>query len=93
MREYVMSAFTCGERATRNEKRKDAPLKKRKKSRSEYPYEEAVPIALGTLQETVKSMKEVHFVLFEDAVWQEWLEQAKSNFMEITKEDMDVKTA
>ncbi|KAI3925050.1 hypothetical protein MKW98_009700 [Papaver atlanticum] len=41
-----------------------------------YPYEEAATIAISTVMESDGDFKEVHFVLFEDDVYDAWLEKA-----------------
>ncbi|KAI3956623.1 hypothetical protein MKW92_034352 [Papaver armeniacum] len=41
-----------------------------------YPYEEAATIAVSTVMESDGDFKEVHFVLFEDDVYDAWLEKA-----------------
>ncbi|XP_026388818.1 uncharacterized protein LOC113283708 [Papaver somniferum] len=41
-----------------------------------YPYEEAATIAISTVIESDGDFKEVHFVLFEDDVYDAWLEKA-----------------
>ncbi|OVA17272.1 Macro domain [Macleaya cordata] len=42
-----------------------------------YPYEEAATIAISTAMESAGEFKEVHFVLFQDDVFNAWLEKAK----------------
>ncbi|KAI3945201.1 hypothetical protein MKX01_034962 [Papaver californicum] len=42
-----------------------------------YPYDEAATIAISTVMESDGDFKEVHFVLFEDDVFDAWLEKAK----------------
>ncbi|KAI3987161.1 hypothetical protein MKX01_031645 [Papaver californicum] len=41
-----------------------------------YPYEEAATIAISAVIESDGDFKEVHFVLFEDDVYDAWLEKA-----------------
>lgn len=41
-----------------------------------YPFEDAAEVALSTLQNYVGDLEEVHFVLFNLAVWKPWLEKA-----------------
>ncbi|MCL7049378.1 hypothetical protein MKW94_018919 [Papaver nudicaule] len=41
-----------------------------------YPYDEAATIAISVVMESDGDFKEVHFVLFEDDVFDTWLEKA-----------------
>ncbi|XP_026448819.1 E3 ubiquitin-protein ligase WAV3-like [Papaver somniferum] len=42
-----------------------------------YPYDESATIAISTVMESDGDFKEVHFVLFEDDVFNSWVEKAK----------------
>lgn len=42
-----------------------------------YPYDEAAEIALDTVNEHSAGLKEVHFVLFEEGSWMQWLSKAR----------------
>ncbi|XP_030441323.1 uncharacterized protein LOC115663435 [Syzygium oleosum] len=42
-----------------------------------YPYDEAATIAISTLKESSDGLKEVHFVLFSDDIYNAWLSKAK----------------
>ncbi|KAL9421827.1 hypothetical protein AB3S75_034155 [Citrus x aurantiifolia] len=42
-----------------------------------YPYEEAATVALSTVKEFANDLKEVHFVLFSDDIYNVWLNKAK----------------
>ncbi|KAF5736507.1 O-acetyl-ADP-ribose deacetylase MACROD2 isoform X2 [Tripterygium wilfordii] len=42
-----------------------------------YPYEEAASVAISTLKEFADGIKEVHFVLFSDDIYEAWLKAAK----------------
>lgn len=41
-----------------------------------YPYGEAATLAISTVREYANDFKEVHFVLFEDSVYNVWLNKA-----------------
>ncbi|OMO90018.1 Appr-1-p processing [Corchorus olitorius] len=42
-----------------------------------YPFEEAATVAISTVKEFANDIKEVHFVLFEDEIYNIWLNKAK----------------
>ncbi|MBA0751245.1 hypothetical protein Gogos_000184 [Gossypium gossypioides] len=42
-----------------------------------YPYEEAATVALSTIKEFANDIKEVHFVLFADDIYDIWTKKAK----------------
>ncbi|XP_039128153.1 macro domain-containing protein VPA0103-like [Dioscorea cayenensis subsp. rotundata] len=42
-----------------------------------YPFDEASNVAISTIKEFSDNFKEVHFVLFEDGVYNAWLESAR----------------
>ncbi|CAK7339971.1 unnamed protein product [Dovyalis caffra] len=42
-----------------------------------YPYEEAATVAISTVKEFANDLKEVHFVLFSDEIYNVWLDKAK----------------
>lgn len=42
-----------------------------------YPYDEAATIAISTIKESSDGLKEVHFVLFSDDIYNVWLSKAK----------------
>ncbi|KAJ6975361.1 uncharacterized protein [Populus alba] len=42
-----------------------------------YPYEDAAKVAISTVKEFAYDLKEVHFVLFSDEIYNVWLEKAK----------------
>ncbi|KAJ9160464.1 hypothetical protein P3X46_025864 [Hevea brasiliensis] len=42
-----------------------------------YPYEEAASVAISTVKEFADDLKEVHFVLFLDDIYNVWLKKAK----------------
>ncbi|KAA3454157.1 macro domain-containing protein [Gossypium australe] len=42
-----------------------------------YPYEEAATVALSTIKEFADDIKEVHFVLFADDIYDIWTKKAK----------------
>lgn len=48
-----------------------------------YPYEEAAAVSLTTVRDSIKDLKEVHFVLFEMPAWEAWLEKANELFEQI----------
>ncbi|KAL6131694.1 hypothetical protein ACLB2K_070068 [Fragaria x ananassa] len=41
-----------------------------------YPYDEASEVALSTVKESVNDIKEVHFVLFSEDIYNVWLDKA-----------------
>ncbi|KAM0041861.1 putative Macro domain-containing protein [Helianthus debilis subsp. tardiflorus] len=41
-----------------------------------YPYEEAATVAISTIKEHCNAIKEVHFVLFADDIFNVWLKKA-----------------
>ncbi|KAI3470958.1 hypothetical protein Pfo_027621 [Paulownia fortunei] len=41
-----------------------------------YPYEEAATVAISTVKEFANDLKEVHFVLFSDEIYDVWLNKA-----------------
>ncbi|KAL0321766.1 UNVERIFIED_CONTAM: Macro domain-containing protein [Sesamum calycinum] len=41
-----------------------------------YPYEEAATVAISTIKESVGDLKEVHFVLYSDEIYDVWLRKA-----------------
>ncbi|KAJ0570029.1 putative Macro domain-containing protein [Helianthus annuus] len=41
-----------------------------------YPYEEAATVAISTIKEHCNAIKEVHFVLFTDDIYNVWLKKA-----------------
>ncbi|MFS8002408.1 putative Macro domain-containing protein [Helianthus anomalus] len=41
-----------------------------------YPYEEAATVAISTIKEHCNAIKEVHFVLFADDIYNVWLKKA-----------------
>ncbi|XP_050387712.1 uncharacterized protein LOC126804005 [Argentina anserina] len=41
-----------------------------------YPYDEAAEVALSTIKESVNDIKEVHFVLFMEDIYNVWLDKA-----------------
>ncbi|XP_026429255.1 uncharacterized protein LOC113325267 [Papaver somniferum] len=43
-----------------------------------YPYDEAAAIAISTIMELDGDFKEVHFVLFEDDIYDAWLNKANA---------------
>ncbi|XP_026384532.1 uncharacterized protein LOC113280096 [Papaver somniferum] len=43
-----------------------------------YPYDEAAAIAISTIMELYGDLKEVHFVLFEDDIYDAWLNKANA---------------
>ncbi|MCO5555942.1 hypothetical protein L7F22_009486 [Adiantum nelumboides] len=51
-----------------------------------YPYDKAAEIALNTVSKHLAGLKEVHFVLFEEGSWVEWLEKACKSFERLEKE-------
>ncbi|KAI5069963.1 hypothetical protein GOP47_0014306 [Adiantum capillus-veneris] len=51
-----------------------------------YPYDKAAEIALDTVSKYSSGMKEVHFVLFEEGSWVEWLERASKSFGRLEEE-------
>ncbi|PRQ59596.1 putative Macro domain-containing protein [Rosa chinensis] len=42
-----------------------------------YPYDEAAEVSLSTIKESVNDIKEVHFVLFSEDIYNVWLDKAK----------------
>ncbi|GLT94603.1 hypothetical protein SLE2022_123340 [Rubroshorea leprosula] len=42
-----------------------------------YPFEEAATVAISTVKEFADDLKEVHFVLFSDDIYNVWLNKAK----------------
>ncbi|XP_017984117.1 PREDICTED: macro domain-containing protein VPA0103 isoform X1 [Theobroma cacao] len=42
-----------------------------------YPFEEAATVAISTVKEYANDIKEVHFVLFADGIYNIWLNKAK----------------
>ncbi|XP_012091149.1 macro domain-containing protein VPA0103 isoform X2 [Jatropha curcas] len=42
-----------------------------------YPYEEAAAVSISTIKEFKDDLKEVHFVLFSDDIYNVWLKKAK----------------
>ncbi|CAA2935304.1 Hypothetical predicted protein [Olea europaea subsp. europaea] len=42
-----------------------------------YPYDEAASVAISTVKEFVNDLKEVHFVLFSDEIYDVWSKKAK----------------
>lgn len=42
-----------------------------------YPYDEAAEVALSTIKESANDIKEVHFVLFAEDIYNVWLDKAK----------------
>ncbi|XWS65593.1 hypothetical protein CRYUN_Cryun05aG0127000 [Craigia yunnanensis] len=42
-----------------------------------YPFEEAATVAISTVNEFANDIKEVHFVLFSDEIYDIWLNKAK----------------
>ncbi|XVE86046.1 hypothetical protein DITRI_Ditri18aG0005000 [Diplodiscus trichospermus] len=42
-----------------------------------YPFEEAATVAISTIKEFANDIKEVHFVLFADEIYNVWLNKAK----------------
>ncbi|KAJ4720223.1 Appr-1-p processing enzyme family protein isoform 1 [Melia azedarach] len=42
-----------------------------------YPYDEAATIAISTVKEFANDIKEVYFVLFQDDIYNIWLDKAK----------------
>lgn len=48
-----------------------------------YPYDEAAEIALNTVNEHSAGLKEVHFVLFEEGSWVQWLSKACRSFQKL----------
>ncbi|XVE90987.1 hypothetical protein DITRI_Ditri20bG0119500 [Diplodiscus trichospermus] len=42
-----------------------------------YPFEEATTVAISTVKEFANDIKEVHFVLFSDQIYDVWLNKAK----------------
>ncbi|XP_030540384.1 macro domain-containing protein VPA0103 [Rhodamnia argentea] len=42
-----------------------------------YPYDEAATIAISTIKESSDGLKEVHFVLFSDDIYNVWVSKAK----------------
>ncbi|WRX11675.1 hypothetical protein QQP08_004162 [Theobroma cacao] len=42
-----------------------------------YPFEEAATVAISTVKEFADDIKEVHFVLFSDQIYNVWLNKAK----------------
>ncbi|KAJ9176003.1 hypothetical protein P3X46_014497 [Hevea brasiliensis] len=42
-----------------------------------YPYEEAAAVAISTVKEFADDLKEIHFVLFLDDIYNIWLKKAK----------------
>lgn len=42
-----------------------------------YPFDEAAKIAISTVKEFANELKEVHFVLFSDDIYNVWVEKAK----------------
>ncbi|CAA2964670.1 Hypothetical predicted protein [Olea europaea subsp. europaea] len=42
-----------------------------------YPYDEAASVAISTVKEFVNGLKEVHFVLFSDEIYDVWSKKAK----------------
>ncbi|KAH7372693.1 hypothetical protein KP509_17G016900 [Ceratopteris richardii] len=49
-----------------------------------YPYDKAAEIALKTVRKFSDKLKEVHFVLFEEGAWLEWLEKSSKEFNRVT---------
>ncbi|GAB4827097.1 hypothetical protein Ancab_033980 [Ancistrocladus abbreviatus] len=43
---------------------------------SRYPYNKAATIAISTVKEFGTDLKEVHFVLFSDDIYDVWVEKA-----------------
>lgn len=49
-----------------------------------YPYDEAAEIALRTVQINAHSLKEIHFVFFEEGPWLRWLSRADQSFEKLS---------
>ncbi|KAL3622047.1 hypothetical protein CASFOL_034243 [Castilleja foliolosa] len=47
-----------------------------------YPYEEAAKVAISTVKESAGDLKEVHFVLFLDEIYDVWLKKARELLQE-----------
>ncbi|KAL3524055.1 hypothetical protein ACH5RR_016889 [Cinchona calisaya] len=47
-----------------------------------YPYDEAASVAISTVKEFADSLKEVHFVLFSEEIYDAWLKAARENCSE-----------